>query len=161
MGRQHSHPFQIRRLHPTEIVVSIYMDKIFLQLHFITHQSNIFTVRFAFYLSAIYCAQRLNLLGLDRQTFKKDPVQSIFKRFIPIQTLGRKLPIPRKWHPGGPFTHQNPAIFPYYTANSKHFSPILELLSQLFILISFIFLLNLQISYMIDTFCRFGKGVEP
>ena len=159
MGRQHSHPFQIRRLHPTEIIVSIYMDKIFLQLHFITHQSNIVTVRFAFYLSAIYCAQRLNLLGLDRQTFKKDPVQSIFKCFVSFQTFRREFPIARKLPPSRPFTHQNPSIFLYNSANCKHLSPILEFPSQLFILISFIFLLNLQISYMIDTFCRFGKGV--
>ena len=136
------------------------MEEIFFKLNFIAQQSNVIIIHIAFKQATIHGAQRLHLPEIDRQPLKKDSFQSIFKRFVSLQTFRRKFPKARKRHPSGPFAHQNPTIFPYNTANCKHLSPILELLPQLFILISFIFLLNLQISYMIDTFCRFGKGVN-
>ena len=136
------------------------MDKIFCKLNFIAQQPNVFVIRIAFKQAAIHGPQRQLLPEVDCQTFEKNSFQSIFKRFVSFQTIRREFPKARELPTGGPFAHQNPTIFPYNTANCKHLSPILELLPQLFILISFIFLLNLQISYMIDTFCRFGKGVK-
>ena len=136
------------------------MDKISLQLHFIAQQPNVLARDTIYNSIAIHGPYRLQLPEIDRQTFEKNSFQSVFKRFFPFQTFRREFPKARELPPGRPFAHQNPTIFPYNTANSKHLSPILELLLQLFILISFIFLLNLQISYMIDTFCRFGKGVK-